>query len=72
MIALCVRFRQESGIEIRGDAQALARVFAGWSHVKSGMNAEVNLPFLSAGPSGPAHLAVGPLDDAAIEALERG
>lgn len=70
MNGMCARFRQESGIEIRGDAMALARVFAAWSKVKAGAT-DANLPFLAAGESGPAHLAMT-FDAATIDHLERG
>lgn len=53
-------FKQESGIDLRGDRQALQRLKEAAEKAKielsSTLNAEINLPFITADASGPKHL----------------
>ena len=53
-------FKQESGIDLRGDRQALQRLKEAAEKAKielsSTLSAEVNLPFITADASGPKHL----------------
>ncbi len=53
-------FRQENGIDLRGDRQALQRLKEAAEKAKielsSTVNAEINLPFITADASGPKHL----------------
>lgn len=53
-------FQQESGIDLRGDRQALQRLKEAAEKAKielsSTLSAEINLPFITADASGPKHL----------------
>jgi len=53
-------FKQESGIDLRGDRQALQRLKEAAEKAKielsSTLSAEINLPFITADASGPKHL----------------
>lgn len=53
-------FKKESGIDLRGDRQALQRLKEAAENVKkelsSTSSAEINLPFITADQSGPKHL----------------
>ena len=53
-------FKKETGIDIRGDAMALHRVREACERAKidlsSSMQAEINLPFITADAAGPKHL----------------
>ena len=54
-------FQKESGLDIGNDATALERMISAYFKAKvelrSTRSTDVNLPFLSAGPNGPAHFA---------------
>jgi molecular chaperone DnaK len=53
-------FKKENGIDLRGDRQALQRLREGAEKAKielsSMLETEINLPYLTADPSGPKHL----------------
>lgn len=65
-------FKQESGIDLRGDRQALQRLKEAAEKAKielsSTLNAEINLPFITADASGPKHLNMS-LSRAKLESL---
>lgn len=65
-------FKQESGIDLRGDRQALQRLKEAAEKAKielsSTLNAEINLPFITADASGPKHLNMT-LSRAKLESL---
>ncbi|GGB60022.1 chaperone protein DnaK [Tistrella bauzanensis] len=69
---LADEFKKESGIDLRGDRLALQRLKEAAEKAKielsSGMQTEVNLPFITADQSGPKHLAIK-LTRAKLEAL---
>ena len=69
---LAKTFRQEQGIDLRGDAMALQRLKEAAEKAKkelsSAMETEINLPFITADSSGPKHLAVK-LTRAKLESL---
>jgi molecular chaperone DnaK len=59
---LADEFKKENGIDLRGDRQALQRLKEAAESAKkelsSTMQAEINLPFITADASGPKHLVV--------------
>jgi len=65
-------FKQDQGIELRGDAQALQRLYEaaekGKCELSSTAQTRINLPFITADASGPKHLNVS-LTRATFEAL---
>ena len=65
-------FKKESGIDLRGDRQALQRLKEAAEKAKielsSTLNTEVNLPFITADASGPKHLNMN-LSRAKLESL---
>jgi len=65
-------FKQENGIDLRGDRQALQRLKEAAEKAKielsSTLNAEINLPFITADASGPKHLNMT-LSRAKLESL---
>src|SRR5687768_3938948 len=69
---LADEFKKESGIDLRGDRLALQRLKEAAEKAKielsSGMQTEVNLPFITADQSGPKHLNIK-LTRAKLEAL---
>src|SRR4051795_9134618 len=69
---LADEFRKEQGIDLRGDRLALQRLREAAEKAKielsSGMQTEVNLPFITADQSGPKHLNIK-LTRAKLEAL---
>jgi molecular chaperone DnaK len=68
-------FKKENGIDLRGDRQALQRLREGAEKAKIELSAmvetEINLPYLTADPSGPKHL-VTKLTRAKFEQLSDG
>jgi len=65
-------FKQENGIDLRGDRQALQRLKEAAEKAKielsSTLTAEINLPFITADASGPKHLNMS-LSRAKLESL---
>jgi molecular chaperone DnaK len=65
-------YKKESGIDLRGDRQALQRLKEAAEKAKielsSVMQAEINLPYITADASGPKHLVM-PLTRAKLEQL---
>jgi molecular chaperone DnaK len=65
-------FKKDQGIELRGDAQALQRLYEaaekGKCELSSTAQTQINLPFITADASGPKHLNVS-LTRATLEAL---
>ncbi|MHB8629398.1 MAG: molecular chaperone DnaK [Aggregatilineales bacterium] len=65
-------FKKEQGIDLRGDRQALQRLKEAAENAKkelsSTMQAEINLPFITADASGPKHLVMQ-LSRAKLESL---
>ncbi len=67
-------FKKSSGLDIGNDAMALERMISAYFKAKvelrSVRETDVNLPFLSAGPAGPAHFEtrLTPIDLARLEA----
>jgi molecular chaperone DnaK len=71
---LVEEFRKEQGIDLRGDRQALQRLKEGAENAKKELSqtlqAEINLPFITADAGGPKHLVVT-LSRAKLEQLTR-
>jgi molecular chaperone DnaK len=71
---LAGEFKKDQGIELRGDAQALQRLYEAAEKAKcelsSATQTQINLPFITADASGPKHLNVT-LSRATFEALTR-
>jgi molecular chaperone DnaK len=69
---LAAEFKKDNGIDLRGDRQALQRLKEAAEKAKielsSTLNAEINLPFITADASGPKHLNVT-LSRAKLEAM---
>jgi len=69
---LADEFKREQGIDLRGDRQALQRLKEAAENAKkelsSTMQAEINLPFITADAGGPKHLVVN-LSRAKLEQL---
>jgi molecular chaperone DnaK len=65
-------FKKEQGIDLRGDRQALQRLKEAAENAKKELSqtlqAEINLPFITADASGPKHLVM-PLSRAKLEQL---
>jgi molecular chaperone DnaK len=59
---LAAEFKKEQGIELRGDPQALQRLYEAAEKAKcelsSATQAQISLPFITADASGPKHLSV--------------
>ncbi len=57
---ICEEFKKENGVELRDDRQALQRLYEAAEKAKielsSTLEAQVNLPFITADASGPKHL----------------
>ena len=83
---LADEFKKEHGVDLRKDSQALQRLRDGAEKAKielsSSMEAEINLPFITQGKEGPAHLVmkitraklesiVGDLIDKTIEPVKK-
>jgi molecular chaperone DnaK len=72
---LAAEFKKDNGIDLRGDRQALQRLKEAAEKAKielsSTLNAEINLPFITADASGPKHLNVT-LSRAKLEAMVQG
>ena len=71
---VAAEFRKESGIDVRKDKMAMQRVRDAAEKAKielsSTLDTQINLPFLSATPEGPKHLALN-LSRAKVEELVR-
>jgi molecular chaperone DnaK len=71
---LAGEFKKDQGIELRGDAQALQRLYEAAEKAKcelsSATQTQINLPFITADASGPKHLNIT-LTRATFEALTR-
>ena len=69
---LADEFRKENGVDLRNDSMALQRLKEAAEKAKielsSAVETEINLPFITAGASGPKHLAIK-LTRAKLEAL---
>ena len=69
------QFKQENGIDLRADRQALQRLKEAAEKAKielsTTLNAEINLPFVTADASGPKHLNMS-LSRAKLESLVGG
>jgi molecular chaperone DnaK len=69
---LADEFKKGQGIELRGDAQALQRLYEAAEKAKcelsSAVQSQINLPFITADASGPKHLNVT-LNRAAFDAM---
>ena len=69
------QFKQENGIDLRADRQALQRLKEVAEKAKielsATLNAEINLPFITADASGPKHLSMS-LSRAKLESLVDG
>src|SRR5215831_2081879 len=72
-------FKQQEGIDLRKDKQALQRLTEGADKAKIELSnvtqTEINLPFISAGPNGPVHLLLtltrAKFDDLTRDLVER-
>jgi molecular chaperone DnaK len=76
---LADEFKKSQGIELRGDAQALQRLYEAAEKAKcelsSAVQSQINLPFITADASGPKHLNVtlnrATFDDMTRDLVER-